>query len=348
MAKARIGFIGVGAMGQCAHLRNFLLAKDCEVVALAELREELGRRVAARFNIPRAYKSHQELLASEELDGLVASQPFQFHGHLVAELLKKQVPVFIEKPLCRSVAAGEKLAAAARASGTWMMLGYHKRCDAAVVAARRMAREERLGRLRYARILMAGGDWRANGFDGLVTSEESYPQLEADSEDSGLSPTYEKGYEAFVNFYIHQVNLLRHLIGEDYAVTHADPSGVLLAAQSRSGVACVLEMAPYGGMQHWDERVYLGFERGRVELKLPAPLALNRASELSIFTSVDGFAEPCEVRPELPEEHAMKRQAAAFVRGIREGRPPEEGCGAEEALKDLYVSRDYLNLQGKR
>ncbi len=45
-------------------------------------------------------------------------------------------------------------------------------------------------------------------------------------------PTYD-AYITFVNYYIHQVNLMRHLLGEPYRVTYADPSGVLLAGRER-------------------------------------------------------------------------------------------------------------------
>ena len=78
--KLRIGFVGVGGMGQCAHLKNYAALPECEVVALAELRPELARRVAARYGVPRVYQSHAQMLAKEKLDGLVASQPFTRHG----------------------------------------------------------------------------------------------------------------------------------------------------------------------------------------------------------------------------------------------------------------------------
>ena len=31
--KVKIGFVGVGGMGQCAHLRNYVTVPECEVVA---------------------------------------------------------------------------------------------------------------------------------------------------------------------------------------------------------------------------------------------------------------------------------------------------------------------------
>ena len=44
----RIGIIGAGTMGQCAHLRNYAITPGCKVVALAELRPKLANAVAQR------------------------------------------------------------------------------------------------------------------------------------------------------------------------------------------------------------------------------------------------------------------------------------------------------------
>ena len=48
----RIGFVGAGSMGQCAHLRNYALLDGCQVVALAEIREDPRREVAEFFSDP--------------------------------------------------------------------------------------------------------------------------------------------------------------------------------------------------------------------------------------------------------------------------------------------------------
>ena len=47
MPPVKIAFIGTGNMGQCAHLRHYASLPGCEVIALAELRPQLGARVAA-------------------------------------------------------------------------------------------------------------------------------------------------------------------------------------------------------------------------------------------------------------------------------------------------------------
>jgi len=59
----RIAFVGVGSMGQCAHLANYAPLAECEIVALAELREGVARRVARRYGVPKVYTSSAALVA---------------------------------------------------------------------------------------------------------------------------------------------------------------------------------------------------------------------------------------------------------------------------------------------
>ena len=102
MSKIRIGFVGVGGMGQAAHLHHYVTScainGDCEVVAVAEIRPKMREAVARRWNIPHTFATHSELLAAHasgacRLDGIVAIQPFNRHGQLVPQLLAAGVPV---------------------------------------------------------------------------------------------------------------------------------------------------------------------------------------------------------------------------------------------------------------
>lgn len=346
MDKTRIGFVGVGSMGQCAHLRNYATLPDCEVAAIAELRPELGYKVAARYGVPRVYRNHEEMFAQERLDGIVASQPFTRHGVLVPELLRAGVPLFTEKPLAASVAMGEKILAALRASGAWHMVGYHKRSDPATLYAvqeiARLKQSGELGKLRYVRILMPAGDWVAGGFTDLIKTDEPLPALERDPAPDDMDEATYREFVRFVNYYIHQVNLLRYLLGEPYRVTYADPSGVLMAVQSDSGVTGAIEMSPYATSLDWQESALAAFEHGYVKLELPAPLASFRPGRVEILRDPGQGSAPQTIVPQLPWVHAMRQQAIHFVRAIRgEGQPP---CEAAEALEDLRVARDYFRL----
>jgi len=346
MDKVRLGFVGVGGMGQCAHLKNYVVLPDCEVVALAELRPELARRVAEKYGIPRVYPDASAMLAAEQLDGIVAAQPFTRHGQVLSELYKAGVPVLSEKPLAGSVQVGEQLLAALQAGGSWHMVAYHKRSDPATMYARheieRLKRTGELGRLRYVRLIMPPGDWIAAGFDDLVRTAEQYPDLPPDPPASDLDEQGYHQYVEFVNYYIHQVNLMRYLLGEPYKVVFADRAGVLLVAESASGVTATLEMAPYQSSIDWHEGYLVAFERGYIKVDLPAPLAANRPGRVEIFRDPGKGQTPITEVPTLPWVSAMRQQAINYVRAIKgEAEPP---CQAAEALEDLRIARDYLRL----
>lgn len=344
--KVRIGFVGAGGMGQCAHLCNYATLPDCEVAAMAEIRPELGKRVAARYGIPTVYPDHQAMLAAESLDGIVASQPFTRHGVLVPELLDAGNPLFIEKPLSGSIACGERILQSLDASGTWVMVGYHKRSDPATMWAKteidRLQASGELGALRYVRILMPAGDWIAGGFNDLIDTGEPVPSLEHEPSAEDMDAETNAEYISFVNYYIHQVNLMRYLLGEDYRVVYAAPSGVLLAVESTSGISGTIEMSPYHTTVDWEEEALIAFEHGYLRLKLPAPLTRNRAGQVEVFRDPGG-ATPERLTPSLPWVHAMRQQALNFLAAIRgERRPP---CEAAEALEDLKTARDYIRLR---
>ncbi len=341
----RIGFVGVGMMGQCAHLRNYGAIQECEVAAIAEPREGLAANVAARYGIPHVYPSAEAMLAAEKLDGLVAPQPFDRHGSIVEPLYQYGIPILTEKPLASSVEVGERMLEALARGGSWHMVGYHKRSDPASEYAKaevaRLKASGELGKLRYVRVSMPEGDWVASGFTDVIGSNESVPQTEPDPRSPDMDAGTFRRYVAFVNYYIHQVNLLRFLLGEPYAVTYADPSGVVLGLVSESGVGGILEMSPYKTSIDWQESALVGFEHGYVKLELPAPVALNRPGRVEILRD-EGGHPPETVAPQFPWVHAMRRQAENFVAAVRGERKPP--CEAPEALQDLKIARDYIRM----
>ena len=348
--NVRIGFVGVGGMGQMAHLRNYVCVPGCEVVAIAELRPKLREAVAARYGIGKTYESAAQMLESEKLDGIVAAQPFTHHGSIVPPLYAAGVPVFTEKPLAASVGTGEKILSALAASKSWHMLGYHKRSDPATMYAKaeieRLKSTGELGALKYVRIVMPAGDWTASGFRGLVTTDDPVPRIAPDEPMDGDDPYggFRDAYIGFVNYYIHQVNLLRHLLGEPYKVTYADPSGVVLAAQSESGVPGVIEMSPYRTTIDWQESALVAFEKGWIKIELPAPVTVNRPGRVEIYRDPGSGATPKLVSPTLPWDHAMYQQAVNFVRAIKGEIPPM--CTAQEAILDLKNAREYMDMKG--
>ena len=346
MAKTRIGFVGVGGMGQCAHLKNYVTVPDCEVVALAEIRPELGKRVAEKYGIPKVYADHTAMLKAEQLDGIVAPQPFTRHGTLISDLAQYGIPIFTEKPLAGSIAQGERILRALQAGGSWHMLGYHKRSDPASMYAKaeidRLKATDELGALRYVRIIMPAGDWIAGGFIDLINTGEQLPAVEWDPTAEDMDEKTYNDYVSFVNYYIHQVNFMRYLLGEPYRATYVDPSSVVLNVTSDSGVAGIIEMSPFTNSIDWQEQAFVCFEKGWIKVDLPAPLASNRPGVVTIMRDPRDGSTPTTITPTLPWVHAMRQQAFNFVAAVRGEMKPM--CLADEALEDLKVAKQYIDL----
>ena len=346
-SKVRIGFVGVGSMGQMSHLKNYAINEDCDVVAIAELRENTGRAVAARYGVRRYYREAAEMLDSEDLDAIVASQPFTRHGIVLEEVLRAGKPVFIEKPLAAAVPVGERIVELVKTSGSFVMVGYHKRSDPATMFAKAriadLGESGELGKITYVRILMPAGDWQAAGFDGLIREADDTIELALDPPDPAMSAEQRSAFVTFVNYYIHQVNLLRHLLGESYEPVFADKAGLLFVGESESGATGVIEMPPYRTTVDWQEQALVCFEKGWIRIDLPAPVASNRPGKVEIYSDPGDGATPSFESPTLPWVHAMKQQAANFIAAVKGQKPPM--TGVEEALEDLRVARRYLDLR---
>jgi predicted dehydrogenase len=322
-------------MGQKAHLCHYVDRDDCDVVAIAEPRAETAQLVAGRYGIPRIYPDHRAMLAAEQLDGVVASQPFAHHATLLPELYPQVRHILTEKPLAIEAGAGARLAEAAAANDCTHMVAYHKRCDPATRAAKatidRLKASRELGPLQYVRIQMPSGDWIANGFDGLLSAGDRVAGTMPQEVPSGMftGASYDS-YVHFVNYYIHQVNLMRHLLGEDYTVRYADPSGVLLACASKSGIPGVIEMTPYQTTRAWEEEALIAFA------------TINQAGTVEVYADPDRATEPTRTVPTLPWRSAMQEQAATFIAVCRGDQEPP--CDAASAVKDLQTAAEYITL----
>ena len=352
MPKTKLIFHGAGFMGQCAHIRNYALLSDqCELLAVSDAIPGKAKKVAAHYNIPFWYESGEEMLRKHaaEADAVVAIGPFGLYGSILPRIIATGKPFLIEKPLSNSIAMGKKLVDSIREAGSSCMVAYHKRSDPATIWAKReidrLKESGELGALKYVKSIMPPGDWVAMGSRGYLDADGAPPlvvEYRSDPPEPGYSQADMERFTWFVNFYIHQVNLLRHILGEDYAFDYVDPAGILVVGHSVSGVTCSLEMDSCQTTLDWQESITACFEHGWVRVELPAPLAINRPGRVTVFRDPGNGAVPTWESPQLEWTHAMLQQAANFLKFVRKEAPAP--CDADEALLDLRAAGKYLEL----
>ena len=356
MQKVKLGFLGCGFMGQLAHMINYSALDSCEIVAVTDVKQRQSAMVAEAYGIPKVYAGAGEMLADPAIDAVVAAQPFDNHVNVVRDVLNAGKHILTEKPLCVYPQNGKALVECAEKNNKIHMVANHKRSDLAIEYTHKLIQSWKqsgeMGKMRYIRITMPPGDWVAGAVGNRkpILSDEPNVEYVHEPIPAGFDPKLSKDYISFVNYYIHQVNMMRFLLGEDYKLTFADKSGVLLVTESFSGVGGIIEMAPYNTTDSWQESLIVCFEKGYIQVDLPAPLASQQAGKVTVFTDNGGGGNGgagngsggIYSSPALPNVSAMRNQAINFIKAINgEIDPP---CPSAEALKDLEFAVEYIQF----
>ncbi len=344
MKKIRIGFIGAGYMGQLAHIANYATLPDVELTALAEGRRETAKAVAQRYGIKATYSSHKEMLQKANLDAVVAIMWFTLHHAVVPDILERGLPLLTEKPICVSSETGKKFIKQVEQKDNIYQVGYMKRCDPATRFVRekiiQWKQTKEFGSLNYLRVTMPPGDWVFE-MDPPINRKDkaSYGDIEIpEVPPVWMTKEQAKEYVSFINYYIHQVNLIRYLLNEDYSVEYVDPTGKILVARSDSNIPIILEMATYEVANEWHEFYEAFFGKGKIKLSLPAPLARQHAGEVEMYKN-KGKNSLYE-KPVIVQRWSMLEQARSFIDAVKNKK--RSISPASDAVKDLQIAEDYV------
>jgi len=98
-----------------------------QLVAIADADEARGAAAATRFVVPHRFTDACGLLASVEVDALIAACPPQAHEEIAACAIAHRFPVFVEKPPAVTTAGLRELAARAAAVGLVTGVGMNFR-----------------------------------------------------------------------------------------------------------------------------------------------------------------------------------------------------------------------------
>ncbi len=109
-------------------------------MALAEYRPELRRKVATRYEIPRTYATHEELLDDPAVEAVVVVTPRAYTAPVTLDCLEAGKHVLTEKPMAGTVEQAKRLVVAAQTRNLRYAVGYMKRYDEGVQLAKKLAR----------------------------------------------------------------------------------------------------------------------------------------------------------------------------------------------------------------
>jgi predicted dehydrogenase len=306
----RAAVVGVGYLGRY-HAEKYAAHPDAELVAVVDIDGERARAVGAELGVEAVTDVRQ---LAGRIDCASVSVPTQHHFVVARDLLDAGVDVLVEKPLTGTVEEGKKLVELAVRLGRVLQVGHLERFNPAVLA-----------------------------LEGLVTQPRFI-------ECHRLAPFTERGTDVDVvlDLMIHDLDLILSMVPS--TLRSVEAVGVPVLTQS-------VDIA----------NARLRFANGCIANVTASRVSLKRERKLRIFQadaylSVD-YGERrvrlCRREPdeggqpalviedrEVPEGDALESEIGAFLRAVRERKPPPvSGWDGLRALEVVQVIRESLEAE---
>ncbi|MEX2308346.1 MAG: Gfo/Idh/MocA family oxidoreductase [Pirellulales bacterium] len=174
-----VGVIGAGGIFP-EHARGYAQLPRTRIVALADVDAERMRRASKDFFIPVTCTDYRQLLAREDVDIVDVCTPPNLHEEMVIAALEAGKFVLCEKPIAHSLAAADRIIAAADRHPGKLSIIYQLRYlpearrivwlrDRGMLGEPKFARMSRYGALPGGRSKAWWGRWEVAGGGALMT-----------------------------------------------------------------------------------------------------------------------------------------------------------------------------------
>lgn len=285
-----VGFIGAGNYGTAVLIPAFKAA-GATLASIASSAGVSGTRAARKFGITETTTDTANVLDDPSINAVVIITRHDSHARYVIAALERGKHVFVEKPLCLSLAELDEISAVyARADGARLMVGYNRRFAPHII--------------KMKELLEPVSEPKA--FVMTINAGSLPPEHWAQDPAVGGGRVLGEA--------THFIDLLRFLAGAPI-VSHAR---VGLEAQPQDTVTLQLAFADGSiGTVHYLSNGSKAFPKERLEV-----FAQGRVLQLNNFRRMRGFGWPGFRNMNLwQQDKGQKACAAAFVECLRTGSP---------------------------
>ncbi len=306
----RIGVLGAGRIGQ-VHGASIKALDEATLVAVADAVPAAAEALAAKTGAE--VRSSDDILTSDDIDAVVIGTPTPTHFDLIHGAARTGKAILCEKPVDMEVERIRACAAVVAEAGVPFMAGFNRRFDTNFGSLRARIRDGAIGAVELV---------------SITSRDPAPPPISYIKSSGGI----------FRDMMIHDFDMARFLIGEEFVRLHAvgsalvdpaigaagdvDTAAVILT--TASGRICQISnsrRAAYG----YDQRVEVHGEAGmlRAENQLETSVELATKGGFTRDPAQHFFLERYGV--------AYVAEMRAFVEAVRNGTAPEPGI--EDGLR---------------
>jgi len=262
--KVRWGILSTAKIGIEQVIPAMQSGKYCDIVSIASRNLDKAQAVAKQLGIPKAYGSHEELLADPDIDAVYIPLPNHLHVPWSIKALDAGKHVLCEKPIGLTAAeAQELLDAAQKRPQLKVMEAFMYRHHPQWQRARELVSEGKIGDLR------------------TIQSFFSYYNVDPDN----IRNKADIGGGGLMDIGCYCISLSRFIFDAKpqrvFGIMECDPqfntdrltSGILDFGRGTSTFTCSTQLMPY-------QRVNIFGTEGRVEIEIPFNAPTDRPCKM--------------------------------------------------------------------
>ena len=280
----KFGLLGAGRIGRI-HGMNVAQHKKAHLAAIADANTAAANALAAETNA--VVSSIDSILADKSIDAVMICSPTDTHADLIEAAAKAGKAVFCEKPVDLNADRIRACLAVVERAGVPLMIGFNRRFDPNFAALHRRLREGEDGEIEIV---------------SIISRDPGPPPVDYVKRSGGL----------FRDMMIHDLDMARHLLGEEPVVIHAIGSSLVDPAIGAAGdvdTAAVMMKTASGKIAQISNsrRATYGYDQ-RIEVHgSKGMLSAGNVPETTV-----SFAGASGIRADVVQNFFLERYAAAY------------------------------------
>lgn len=288
--KPRIGIIGCGQIAKIRHVPELAKSENAELAGFYDYIPEHAKVLAEQYG-GKVYDRYEDMLADDDIDGVVICTSNDSHGRISVEALKQNKNVLCEKPMCMSLEEAKTVVEAEKESKAFYMAAHNQRFTLAHRKAKEILESGKMGRVLSFRCTLAH------------TGPENFSVNRSTS--TWYLSKKSSGFGCVTDLGIHKCDVISYVIGEPFTRVAAiagtrdkrDAEGNFVDVYDNA--ACVLETSSgimgtlnlsYSNYGPMENGMYFYCEHGVLRIYNNADCALEVIMKSGEKTSY--FSEP--------------------------------------------------------
>lgn len=315
-----------------------------EIVALCDLVEENITDKIKKFELPESvkmYRDYQQMLEKEQIDLIAIATESGKHAEIAIQCIEAGCNLIIEKPIALSLTDADKIITMAEEKGVKVCACHQNRFNKSIQKIREAIEKNRFGKMFYG---------------------TAHIRWTRDYEYYSRAPwrgTWEQDGGALMNQCIHNIDLLRWMMGDDiievvgmtdrqrHDYIAAEDMGIALV-KFKNGAYGIIEGTTNIYPKNLEETLYLFGEKGTVKA---GGQSVNVIEEWHFSDIID---DPEEVKKQFHENppnvygYGHTPLYADVIAAIQENRAPYVDARAGRRALELVLAIYKSAVEGRR